>query len=150
MVKAKSASSMSQSGSQSPLQASWLPDCESEGTSLPRFFSVEPLENAAWVMGSPETTRQQYREIEALTERAFAVKQDLKDLLKKYDEFGPLEYSGDEGSSESHRSHTPDPFVEGGSNNPVEIEDDDNVSQANSSGESLTESEISSADDPDC
>jgi hypothetical protein len=141
---------MSQSGSQSPLQASWLSDDEIEGTSLPRFFSAEPLENPAWVMGSPETTRQQYREIEALTERALAVKQDLKDLLKKYDEFGPLEYSDDEGSSESHRSHTPDPFAEGGSNNPVEIEDDDNVSQANSSGESLTESEISSADDPDC
>jgi hypothetical protein len=137
--KAKSSSSMSASGSQSPFESDWQPDFDIEGTSLPHFPSVELVQDQAdSFMGGPEATRRQYRELEALTERAIVVKQDLEAFLRKYDESG----------YKHQRGQTLDPFAAGGLNNPLKIEDDDDdISQVNSVEESSTESNVLIAED---
>lgn len=86
---------------------------------------VEALENPQdWFIANLEIVREQYEELSDLTSRLLDVKQDLEDFLQRHDEF---DFLGDSDALSSELGdQEPDPFAEGGSNNPLEIRDDDN------------------------
>lgn len=79
----------------------------------------------AWLIGNYEAVREQYHELAKLTTSLYAIQADLEHYLQTYGGFDVPNPLNSPGYSQPLPTQVLDSFAEGGSDNPLEIRDED-------------------------
>lgn len=79
----------------------------------------------AWLIGNYEAVREQYHDLVKLTTGLYAIQNDLANYLQRYGDFGVPDPLGSPGYPQPLPNQVPGSFAEGGSNNPLEIRDEE-------------------------